>query len=321
MTDRKDADPERLARATQVLRLEAETIGRLAEQLDERFLAAADLILACEGLVVVTGMGKAGLIGAKLSATLASTGTPAFFVHPAEAFHGDLGMITPDDIIVLISYSGETDEVNKLIPSLKSFGIPIICIVGDSGSTLARNSDIVLTMAVEREVCPNNLAPTNSTLTTLALGDAIAVALIEERQFNPGDFARFHPGGSLGRRLLTKVRDVMHTQPLPVVAPGTSMLETISVMNKGRLGTAIVAADERVLGIITDGDLRRAIAAGVDLQKSDCDAIMTTTPKTIEGNERFSEAEQVMLENKINSLVVVNEDGKLSGILQIYDIE
>ncbi|MGD9256038.1 MAG: KpsF/GutQ family sugar-phosphate isomerase, partial [Chromatiales bacterium] len=262
-----------------------------------------------------------GHIGSKIAATLASTGTPAFFVHPAEAFHGDLGMITPDDIIVLISYSGETDEVNKLIPSLKSFGIPVICIVGDSNSTLARNSDIVLTMAVEREVCPNNLAPTNSTLTTLALGDAIAVALIEERQFNPGDFARFHPGGSLGRRLLTKVSDVMHTPPLPVVTPGTSMLETISVMNKGRLGTAVVAEDDRVLGIITDGDLRRAIARGIDVRNTNCESIMTTTPKTIDGSERFAEAEQVMLENKINSLVVVNEDGKLSGILQIYDIE
>jgi arabinose-5-phosphate isomerase len=266
-------------------------------------------------------MGKSGHIGSKIAATLASTGTPAFFVHPAEAFHGDLGMITQDDIIVLISYSGETDEVNKLIPSLKSFGIPIICIVGDPASTLARNSDIVLTMAVEREVCPNNLAPTNSTLTTLALGDAIAVALIEERQFNPGDFARFHPGGSLGRRLLTRVSDVMHTAPLPVVAPGTRMLETISVMNKGRLGTAIVAEEDSVLGIITDGDLRRAIATGIDLQNAACDSIMTTTPKTIDENERFSDAEQVMLENKINSLVVVNGDGKLSGILQIYDIE
>ena len=314
-------DEELIRLGKETVHKQAEAVLNLEKQIDGSFAEAVKCIRRAKGHTIICGMGKSGHIGSKIAATLASTGTPAFFVHPAEAFHGDLGMITPDDIIVLISYSGETDEVNKLVPSLKSFGIPIICIVGDSGSTLARNSDIVLTMAVEREVCPNNLAPTNSTLTTLALGDAIAVALIEERQFNPGDFARFHPGGSLGRRLLTKVRDVMHTTPLPVVAPGTSMLDTIAVMNKGRLGTAIVAEDDRVLGIITDGDLRRAIAAGIDLQKTDCDKVMTTTPKTIDGNERFAEAEQVMLENKINSLVVVNEDGKLSGILQIYDIE
>ncbi|MGD8678659.1 MAG: KpsF/GutQ family sugar-phosphate isomerase [Chromatiales bacterium] len=314
-------DEELIRLGKETVHKQAEAVLNLEKQIDTSFAEAVKCIRRAEGHTIICGMGKSGHIGSKIAATLASTGTPAFFVHPAEAFHGDLGMITPDDIIVLISYSGETDEVNKLIPSLKSFGIPIICIVGDSGSTLARNSDIVLTMAVEREVCPNNLAPTNSTLTTLALGDAIAVALIEERQFNPGDFARFHPGGSLGRRLLTRVRDVMHTPPLPVVEPGTSMLDTIAVMNKGRLGTAIVAEEGRVLGIITDGDLRRAIAAGIDLQNTNCDTVMTTTPKTIDGNERFAEAEQVMLENKINSLVVVNEDGKLSGILQIYDIE
>ena len=314
-------DEELIRLGKETIHQQAQAVLNLEKQIDASFAEAVKCIRKTKGHTIICGMGKSGHIGSKIAATLASTGTPAFFVHPAEAFHGDLGMITHDDIIVLISYSGETDEVNKLIPSLKSFDIPIICIVGDPNSTLARNSDIVLTMAVEREVCPNNLAPTNSTLTTLALGDAIAVALIEERQFNPGDFARFHPGGSLGRRLLTRVRDVMHTPPLPVVAPGTSMLETISVMNRGRLGTAIVAQDERVRGIITDGDLRRAIAAGVNLQKASCDAIMTTTPKTILEDERFSEAEQVMLENKINSLVVVNGDGKLCGILQIYDIE
>ena len=314
-------DEELIRLGKETVHKQAEAVLNLEKQIDGSFADAVKCIRQAKGHTIICGMGKSGHIGSKIAATLASTGTPAFFVHPAEAFHGDLGMITPDDIIVLISYSGETDEVNKLIPSLKSFGIPVICIVGDSNSTLACNSDIVLTMEVEREVCPNNLAPTNSTLTTLALGDAIAVALIEERQFNPGDFARFHPGGSLGRRLLTKVSDVMHTPPLPVVTPGTSMLETISVMNKGRLGTAVVAEDDRVLGIITDGDLRRAIARGIDVRNTNCESIMTTTPKTIDGSERFAEAEQVMLENKINSLVVVNEDGKLSGILQIYDIE
>jgi arabinose-5-phosphate isomerase len=314
-------DEELIKLGKQTVHKQAKAVLNLEKQIDNSFAEAVKCIRQARGHTIICGMGKSGHIGSKIAATLASTGTPAFFVHPAEAFHGDLGMITPEDIIVLISYSGETDEVNKLIPSLKSFGIPIICIVGQHKSTLASHSDIVLTMAVDREVCPNNLAPTNSTLTTLALGDAIAVALIEERQFNPGDFARFHPGGSLGRRLLTKVSDVMHTAPLPTVSPGSSMLDTIAVMNKGRLGTAIVVENDNLLGIITDGDLRRAIANGVDLQKESCDSVMTTTPKIIDENERFSDAEQVMLENKINSLVVVNPDGKLSGILQIYDIE
>ena len=299
---------------------QAQAVADLESQINGNFAAAVNAILSGKGHTIICGMGKSGHIGAKIAATLASTGTPAFFLHPAEAFHGDLGMITSRDVIVLISYSGETDEVNKLIPSLKSFGVTIICIVGVLDSTLAHNSDIVLTMSVDREACPNNLAPTNSTLTTLAIGDALAVALMEERQFKPGDFARFHPGGSLGRRLLTQVKDVMHKSPLPVVAPGTSLLETIGIMNKGRLGTAIVVADNRVLGIITDGDLRRAIAQGETFFSNNCDDIMTTTPVTIDQNERFATAEKIMLERKINSLVVVDEQQQLSGILQIYDL-
>ncbi|HBH35204.1 MAG TPA: KpsF/GutQ family sugar-phosphate isomerase [Gammaproteobacteria bacterium] len=299
---------------------QAQAVADLESQINGSFAAAVKAILSGKGHTIICGMGKSGHIGAKIAATLASTGTPAFFLHPAEAFHGDLGMITSRDVIVLISYSGETDEVNKLIPSLKSFGVTIICIVGELDSTLAQNSDIVLTMSVDREACPNNLAPTNSTLTTLAIGDALAVALMEERQFQPGDFARFHPGGSLGRRLLTQVKDVMHKPPLPVVAPGTSLLETIGIMNKGRLGTAIVVADNQVLGIITDGDLRRAISQGETFFSNNSDDIMTTTPVTIDQNERFATAEQIMLERKINSLVVVDEQRQLSGILQIYDL-
>ncbi|MEA3303920.1 MAG: KpsF/GutQ family sugar-phosphate isomerase [Pseudomonadota bacterium] len=299
---------------------QAQAVADLGSQINGSFAAAVNAILSGKGHTIICGMGKSGHIGAKIAATLASTGTPAFFLHPAEAFHGDLGMITSRDVIVLISYSGETDEVNKLIPSLKSFGVTIICIVGVIDSTLARNSDIVLTMSVDREACPNNLAPTNSTLTTLAIGDALAVALMEERQFQPGDFARFHPGGSLGRRLLTQVKDVMHMPPLPVVAPGTSMLETIGVMNEGRLGTTVVVSDNRVMGIITDGDLRRAMAQGESFFTRRCDDIMTTTPITIDQEERFATAEQIMLEKKINSLVVVDEQQHLSGILQIYDL-
>ncbi|MEN8213581.1 MAG: KpsF/GutQ family sugar-phosphate isomerase [Pseudomonadota bacterium] len=299
---------------------QAQAVAELEPQINGRFAQAVNAILAGKGHTIICGMGKSGHIGAKIAATLASTGTPAFFLHPAEAFHGDLGMITSQDVIVLISYSGETDEVNKLIPSLKSFGVTIICIVGEIKSTLARNSDIVLTMTVAREACRINLAPTNSTLTTLAIGDALAIALMEERQFEPGDFARFHPGGSLGRRLLTKVKDVMHKPPLPVVAPGTSMPDTIAIMNQGRLGTAIVVADNGVKGIITDGDLRRAMAQGESFFTQRCDDIMTTTPVTIDQDERFATAEQIMLERKINSLVVVDEQQQLCGILQIYDL-
>ena len=306
--------------ARRTVHSQADAVAKLESQIDAGFARAVELIVSARGHTIICGMGKSGHIGAKVAATLASTGTPAFFVHPAEAFHGDLGMITPEDVIILISYSGETDEVIKLIPSLQNFGVRIIAIVGDPQSTLGRNADVTLTMAVEREVCPNNLAPTNSTLTTLALGDALAVALMEERQFKPADFARFHPGGSLGRRLLTRVRDVMHKQPLPVVAPGSSMRETVSVMNDGRLGIVIIAQERQVQGIITDGDLRRAIASGIDLLPRPCDDVMTRTPVTVHPNDMFADAEQMMLQRKINSLLVVDDDERLVGVLQIYDL-
>ena len=306
--------------ARRTIHSQADAVAKLESQIDDSFARAVELIVAAPGHTILCGMGKSGHIGAKIAATLASTGTPAFFVHPAEAFHGDLGMITPEDVIILISYSGETEEVVKLIPSLQSFGVGIIAIVGDPNSTLGRNAAVTLTMAVEREVCPNNLAPTNSTLTTLALGDALAVALMEERQFQSADFARFHPGGSLGRRLLTRVRDVMHRPPLPVVVPGTPMLDTVSVMNEGRLGIAIIAEDGRLNGIVTDGDLRRAIAKGTDFLTNPCDGIMTRTPLTVRENEMFADAEQMMLQRKINSLLVVNDEDALVGVLQIYDL-
>ena len=306
--------------ARRTVRSQADAVAKLEHQIGDSFVEAVDLILSAPGHVIISGMGKSGHIGQKIAATLASTGTPSFFVHPAEAFHGDLGMITPDDVIVLISYSGETDETIKLIPSLKSFGTRIIAIVGVQQSTLARNADVTLTMAVEREVCPNNLAPTNSTLTTLALGDTLAVVLMEERQFESADFARFHPGGSLGRRLLTRVRDVMHRPPLPVVRPGASMLETVSAMNEGRLGIAIVAQEGEIQGIITDGDLRRAIAKGTDFLARPCDEIMTRHPLTVGESEMFAEAEAMMMERKINSLLVVDAAGTLTGVLQIYDM-
>ena len=310
-----------IAIARRTVRSQADAVAKLEQQIGENFANAVELILSAKGHVIISGMGKSGHIGAKIAATLASTGTPSFFVHPAEAFHGDLGMITPDDVIVLISYSGETDETIKLIPSLKSFGTRIIAVVGEERSTLARNADVTLTMAVEREVCPNNLAPTNSTLTTLALGDALAVALMEERDFQSSDFARFHPGGSLGRRLLTRVKDVMHKPPLPVVAPGSSMLDTVSVMNEGRLGIAVVAREGEVQGIITDGDLRRAIAKGTDFLTRPCDDIMTRNPVIVRDSEMFAEAEAMMMQRKINSLLVVDDAGVLAGVLQIYDMD
>ena len=306
--------------ARRTIHSQADAVAKLEGQIDRAFARAVEMIVAARGHTIISGMGKSGHIGSKIAATLASTGTPSFFVHPAEAFHGDLGMITHDDVIVLISYSGETDEVIKLIPSLKSFGVGIIAIVGTAASTLGRNADVTLTMEVEREVCPNNLAPTNSTLTTLALGDALAVALMEERQFQSSDFARFHPGGSLGRRLLTRVSDVMHKPPIPVVAPGTPMLEAVSVMNEGRLGIVVVAEDGQVLGIVTDGDLRRAITKGTDFLFEPCDNIMTRTPVTVNSDEMFADAEQLMLQRKINTLLVVDDRGSLAGVLQIYDM-
>jgi arabinose-5-phosphate isomerase len=306
--------------ARRTIHSQADAVSKLESQIGAGFVRAIEFIVNARGHTILCGMGKSGHIGAKVAATLASTGTPAFFVHPAEAFHGDLGMITPEDVIILISYSGETDEVIKLIPSLQNFGVRIIAIVGDPQSTLGRNADVTLTMAVEREVCPNNLAPTNSTLTTLALGDALAVALMEERQFKPADFARFHPGGSLGRRLLTRVRDVMHKQPLPVVAPGSSMRETVSVMNDGRLGIVIIAQERQIHGIVTDGDLRRAIASGTEFLSRPCDDIMTRTPVTVHPDDMFADAEQMMLQRKINSLLVVDGADELVGVLQIYDL-
>lgn len=306
--------------ARRTIHSQADAVAKLEHQIGETFATAVRMIIEAKGHTILSGMGKSGHIGSKIAATLASTGTPAFFIHPAEAFHGDLGMITPDDVVVLISYSGETDEVIKLIPSLKSFGVGVVAIVGEADSTLGRNADVTLTIAVEREVCPNNLAPTNSTLTTLAMGDALAVALMEERQFQSVDFARFHPGGSLGRRLLTRVSDVMHKPPLPVVDSGTTMLEAVSVMNEGRLGILIVSEAGKVLGIITDGDLRRAITKGTDFLFGPCDDIMTRTPVTVRDEGMFADAEQLMLRKKINTLLVVDADDNLAGVLQIYDM-
>lgn len=302
--------------ARETLSVESQALAQLSQRLDDEFSQVVDLILACEGRLVIGGIGKSGLIGKKMVATFASTGTPSFFLHPTEAFHGDLGMLKPIDIVMLISYSGETDDVNKLIPSLKNFGNKIIALTSNKNSTLARHADYVLDITVEREVCPNNLAPTTSALVTLALGDALAVSLITARHFQPADFAKFHPGGSLGRRLLCKVKDQMQTR-LPITTPDTNFTDCLTIMNEGRMGVALVMENQQLKGIITDGDVRRALTAnGADTLNKTAKELMTSSPKTIHENEFLSKAEDLMKEKKIHSLVVVNDENNVVGLVE-----
>ena len=302
--------------ARETLSVESQALAQLSLRLDDEFSQVVDLILACEGRLVIGGIGKSGLIGKKMVATFASTGTPSFFLHPTEAFHGDLGMLKPIDIVMLISYSGETDDVNKLIPSLKNFGNKIIALTSNKNSTLARHADYVLDITVEREVCPNNLAPTTSALVTLALGDALAVSLITARHFQPADFAKFHPGGSLGRRLLCKVKDQMQTR-LPITTPDTCFTDCLTIMNEGRMGVALVMENQQLKGIITDGDVRRALTAnGADTLNKTAKELMTSSPKTIHENEFLAKAEDLMKEKKIHSLVVVNDENNVVGLVE-----
>lgn len=302
--------------ARETLSVESQALAQLSQRLDDEFSQVVNLILACEGRLVIGGIGKSGLIGKKMVATFASTGTPSFFLHPTEAFHGDLGMLKPIDIVMLISYSGETDDVNKLIPSLKNFGNKIIALTSNKNSTLARHADYVLDITVEREVCPNNLAPTTSALVTLALGDALAVSLITARHFQPADFAKFHPGGSLGRRLLCKVKDQMQTR-LPITTPDTNFTDCLTIMNEGRMGVALVMENQQLKGIITDGDVRRALTAnGADTLNKTAKELMTSSPKTIHENEFLAKAEDLMKEKKIHSLVVVNDENNVVGLVE-----
>ena len=302
--------------ARETLSVESQALAQLSQRLDDEFSQVVNLILACEGRLVIGGIGKSGLIGKKMVATFASTGTPSFFLHPTEAFHGDLGMLKPIDIVMLISYSGETDDVNKLIPSLKNFGNKIIALTSNKNSTLARHADYVLDITVEREVCPNNLAPTTSALVTLALGDALAVSLITARHFQPSDFAKFHPGGSLGRRLLCKVKDQMQTR-LPITTPDTNFTDCLTIMNEGRMGVALVMENQQLKGIITDGDVRRALTAnGADTLNKTAKELMTSSPKTIHENEFLAKAEDLMKEKKIHSLVVVNDENNVVGLVE-----
>jgi len=304
--------------AKEALRAQATAVSAIADRLGEEFQRAIELILGCKGRVVVCGMGKSGLIGKKIVATFASTGTPSFFLHPAEAFHGDLGMLKPVDVLILISYSGETEEVIKLIPSLQSFGNQIIAMAGNGTSTLARHADIWLDVSVEREVCPNNLAPTTSTLATMAVGDALAVALIEAIQFKAMDFARYHPGGSLGRKLLTRVKDVMHS-PAPAVSPHTSFHDCLMVMTESRLGMAVVMDQGKLVGIVTDGDLRRALLENEGVIRETVQCFMSERPHTIHEDGQLSEAEAYMINNKIKALAVTESSGAIVGVVEIFD--
>lgn len=306
--------------AKEVFEIESKTILDLCDNLDENFSKTIDLILSIKGRCVVSGMGKSGHIGAKIAATLASTGTPSFFMHPGEALHGDLGMITSEDVLLAISNSGETEEVLKLIPVIKKRKIPLIVMAGNQNSTLAKQADIFINIAVKKEACPLQLAPTSSTTATLAMGDAIAVALMRARKFRPDDFALFHPGGSLGRKLLTRVGDLMVSNNLPIVSPESEFNELVEVMTSGKLGLCIVLENEKLVGIITDGDLRRALRAN-DKPRFDFKAkeIMSESPKTIEVSAMASEAEELMLKHKIKE-IVVTQDEKIVGIIQLYAI-
>ncbi|WP_297813743.1 KpsF/GutQ family sugar-phosphate isomerase [uncultured Helicobacter sp.] len=303
--------------AKEVFDLESQAILGLKSFVGTDFNAVITKILNLKGRLVISGMGKSGHIGAKIAATLASTGTPSFFMHPAEALHGDLGMLTHEDALLAISNSGESEEILRLIPSIKMRKIPLIAVSGKANSTLAREGDYFLNVSVAEEACPLQLAPTSSTTATLAMGDAIAVALMCARDFKPEDFALFHPGGSLGRKLLTRVKDIMIDENLPLVTSNTTFKELIAEMTSKKLGMCIVIENDKLLGIITDGDLRRALGA----EKFNVQAceIMTKNPKTIASNAMATEAESLMLEYKIKELIVQDE-GKIVGIVQLYGI-
>ncbi len=298
---------------------QAHAVSQLAERLDDSYTAAVDLLYATPGHVIVCGMGKSGLVGKKIAATLASTGTPAFFMHPGEAYHGDLGMVTPQNTLILISYSGQTKEILDLLPHIEDMGIPVISLVGCLDSTLAKRSKVALDCSVEREVCPNNLAPTSSTLVAMAMGDALAVSLMEMRSFQPRDFARFHPGGSLGRKLLTRVGDLMYKGTLPTAAPTQTVRETLLTMTRGHFGVVLVMEEGQLKGIVTDGDLRRAMQKFDDVLEIPLWRIMTKQPITIPAEMLASEAEELMMRKKVKVLVVTDEFGKVAGVFDIFE--
>lgn len=306
--------------ASETILLEAKAIGNLVNLLTEDFDSSVRAILACEGKVIVTGMGKSGIIGRKIAATLASTGTPSFFLHPGEAYHGDLGMIEPKDIVLAITNSGQTDEILKLIPFIKNRGNLLIAMTGNPESLLAKNADYHLDISVPSEACPMNLAPTSSTTAMLVMGDALAVALMDERGFKPEDFAIYHPGGTLGRRLLTRVSDVMR-HDIPCIEGVTPLGDVIIAISEARLGIAAVTENGKLKGVITDGDIRRAMARyKSDFFDKKASEIMSPNPKTISPEERVKVAEEIMHRNRIHSLIVTGKDGEVEGVMEFFNV-
>lgn len=309
--------------AKRVLKIEADAVAALADRLNSNFEKTVELIFKSRGRVVVTGMGKSGLVGKKIAATLASTGTPAFFLHPAEAGHGDLGMVTSDDVIIAISNSGETEELVDLLPYLKRFNVSIVSLAGNTDSTLSKAADVTIDVSVAEEACPLGIVPTASTTAAMAIGDAIAVALLTKRGFKKEDFAFFHPGGSLGKKLLIRVQDLMHTgDDLPVISPDTSMIKAVMEISSKKLGVTIVAgADRKILGIITDGDIRRGIEKWdktfFDMKAGE---VMTKNPRTISGDELAAKALAIMESKSITSLAVPDSEGRAKGIIHLHDI-
>ncbi len=316
------SDKESLEEGKRVLRIEAQAVGALIDRLDDRFAQAVDILYQCTGKVIVSGMGKSGLIGQKIAATLASTGTPSFFLHPAEGVHGDLGMVARQDAMIAISNSGETHEVLQLLPFVKRINIPVMALTGRMGSTLAKNSDVALDISVAEEACSMGLAPTASTTATLAMGDALAVALLRKRGFKPDDFAQFHPGGTLGRRLLIKVKDLMHGgDGLPAVRPEASGPEAILEMTAKKLGmTTVLDETGRLAGIITDGDLRRFIQGGGDFKHVTAADLASRHPKTIGPHELATTALGLMEQHSITALVVAESGRRPVGVIHLHDL-
>lgn len=305
--------------AAKCFRDEAQAILSLIPQLDDNFNKVVDLIHRCTGKVIITGVGKSGHIGAKMAATLSSTGTPAFFINPLDVFHGDLGVMTPDDVVIAISNSGQTDELLRFVPYLTEHNIPLVGISGNSESLLAKYATYHLEVKVTREACPMNLAPTSSTTATLAMGDALACALIEVRQFKATDFARFHPGGSLGRRLLTTARDVMRSNDLPVIPPDMNLGEAIIHVSEGKLGLCVAEENGRVAGLITDGDVRRAVESLQDkFFNVPVSQIMTRSPKCVPPTMKIDQIQRIMHRNKIHTVLVVDEDQHLLGVVDHF---
>lgn len=314
-----------LEQARQVLRMEAEAVLEQVERIDEHFKAAVEMIMACLGRTVITGMGKSGIIGRKMAATLASTGTPSFYLHPAEGIHGDLGMVTEGDVVIALSNSGETGEVLHILPSLRRIGAKLIAMVGNPNSTLAKNSDIVLNVGVTREACPLGLAPTSSTTAALAYGDALALALLSKRKFTASQFAVFHPGGSLGRKLLLTVEDIMHSgTENPLVKADISVQDALFVItDKGLGAVSVVDDDNKMLGVLTDGDIRRGLSKGVDFLKRPVTELMTASPKTITKEKLAAQALHIMESNRpkpITVLPVVDAENHVIGLLHMTDL-